>query len=65
MSCVACFYYLRIVKVIYFDEPAPGFERASPAVTAVLVLASLLVVCFSFWPGPIDVAAAAAAKSLF
>jgi NADH-quinone oxidoreductase subunit N len=29
MSVVACFYYLRIVKVIYFDEPAPGFERAS------------------------------------
>ncbi len=65
MSVVACFYYLRIVKVIYFDEPAPAFERASPAVTAVLVVASLLVVFFSFWPGPLDVAAAAAAKSLF
>jgi NADH-quinone oxidoreductase subunit N len=65
MSVVACFYYLRIVKVIYFDEPAPGFERASPAVTAVLIVASLLVVFFSFWPGPLDVAAAAAAKSLF
>jgi NADH-quinone oxidoreductase subunit N len=65
MSVVACFYYLRIVKVIYFDEPAPGFERASPAVTAVLIVASLLVVGFSFWPGPLDVAAAAAAKSLF
>ncbi len=65
MSVVACFYYLRIVKVIYFDEPAPGFERASPAVTAVLVVTSLLVVFFSFWPGPLDVAAAAAAKSLF
>ena len=65
MSVVACFYYLRIVKVIYFDEPAPSFERASPAVTAVLIVASLLVVFFSFWPGPLDVAAAAAARSLF
>jgi len=64
-SVVACFYYLRIVKVIYFDEPAPKFERASPAVTAVLVVASLIITLFAFWPGPLDGIAAAAAKSLF
>jgi len=34
-------------------------------VTAVLIVASLQVVFFSLWPGPLDVAAAAAAKSLF
>ncbi len=64
-STVACFYYLRIVKIIYFDEPAPKFETASPAVTAVLVVASLLVVLFAAWPAPVVSAAAAAAKSLF
>ena len=64
-SVVACFYYLRVVKVIYFDEPAPKFERASPAVTAVLVVASLIITLFSFWPAPLDGIAAAAAKSLF
>jgi NADH-quinone oxidoreductase subunit N len=64
-SVVACFYYLRIVKVMYFDEPAPAFEKASPAVTAVLVIASLCVILFSFWPAPLLTAAGAAAKSLF
>ena len=65
MSVVACFYYLRIVKVIYFDEPAPGFDRSSTAVTGVLVLASLFVVFFAVWPGPLVAAAGAAAQSLF
>ena len=64
-SVVACFYYLRIVKVIYFDEPAPKFETASPAVTAVLAVSSIFIVLFSFWPAPLITAAAAAAKSLF
>ncbi len=64
-SAVACFYYLRIVKIIYFDAPAPQFERASPEVTAVMIVASLLVVTFAFWPAPLVSVATAAAKSLF
>ena len=64
-STVACFYYLRIVKIMYFDEPARPFDTASPAVTGVLAVSSLMVVLFSFWPGPIAAAAAAAAKSFF
>jgi NADH-quinone oxidoreductase subunit N len=64
-STVACFYYLRIVKIIYFDDPARAFDKASPAVTGVLGLSSLMIVLFSFWPGPITGAAAVAAKSLF
>ena len=64
-STVACFYYLRIVKIMYFDEPARPFDTASPAVSGVLAVSSLMVVLFSFWPGPITAAAAAAAKSLF
>ena len=27
-SAVAAYYYLRVVKVMYFDEPAPAFDRA-------------------------------------
>ncbi len=64
-SAVACFYYLRIVKIMYFDEAAPKFETASPAVTAVLAVSSLLTVFFALWPGPLVSAAGAAAKSLF
>jgi NADH-quinone oxidoreductase subunit N len=66
MSVVAAYYYLRIVKVMYFDESARPFERASVEVTAVMASMGLLVVIFSFFPGPSVVqAAAAAAKSLF
>ena len=65
LSTVACFDYLRIVKLMYFDEPGLAFDKASPAVTGVLASSSLLIVLFSFWPGPIVSAAAAAAHSLF
>jgi NADH-quinone oxidoreductase subunit N len=65
-SVVAAFYYLRIVKIMYFDESARPFERANVEVTAVMAVMGLFVVIFSFFPGPAVVqAAAAAAKSLF
>jgi len=65
-SVVAAFYYLRIVKIMYFDESARPFERANVEVTAVMAMMGLFVVIFSFFPGPAVVqAAAAAAKSLF
>ena len=65
-SVVAAFYYLRIVKIMYFDESARPFERANVEVTAVMAVMGLIVVTFSFFPGPAVVqAAAAAAKSLF
>jgi NADH-quinone oxidoreductase subunit N len=65
LSTVACFYYLRVVKIMYFDEPGRAFDKASPAVTGVLAASSLLIVLFSFWPGPVVSAAAVAAHSLF
>jgi NADH-quinone oxidoreductase subunit N len=65
-SVVAAFYYLRIVKIMYFDESARPFERANVEVTAVMAVMGLFVVIFSFFPGPAVVqAAASAAKSLF
>ena len=65
-SVVAAFYYLRIVRIMYFDESARPFERANVEVTAVMAVMGLFVVIFSFFPGPAVVqAAAAAAKSLF
>ncbi len=64
-SVVACFYYLRIVKIIYLDEPAAPFESVSREVTAVMMVAGLAVVLFWVFPGPLVSAASAAAKSLF
>ena len=65
MSVVSTFYYLRIVKVIYFDEPAAAFSPVNREVTGVLVLSSLAILLFWVYPSPIVNAASAAAKSLF
>lgn len=65
LSVVSAFYYLRIVKLIYFDESRVTFDRAALGVTAVLALSCLAIVFFWVFPGPVVDAAAAAAKSLF
>jgi NADH-quinone oxidoreductase subunit N len=64
-SAIACFYYLRIVKVMYFDEPAVEFDRAAPAVNAVFVVSSLAVLLFWVYPAPLVTAAQTAVQSLF
>ncbi|WP_457796122.1 NADH-quinone oxidoreductase subunit NuoN [Methylocystis sp. S23] len=64
-SAVAAFYYLRVVKVMYFDEPAPGFDRSPFAVRAILAASTIAVLGFWLYPAPIMDAASAAAKSLF
>ncbi|HEY8578885.1 MAG TPA: NADH-quinone oxidoreductase subunit N, partial [Beijerinckiaceae bacterium] len=65
-STVAAFYYLRVVKIMYFDESARPFDRVAPEVTAVMAVMGLLVLIFAAFPGPLVVdSAAAAAKSLF
>ena len=33
-SVVGAYYYLRIVKIMYFDEPAAAFEPANAEVRA-------------------------------
>ena len=64
-STVAAFYYLRVVKVMFFDEPAPAFDRTPFALRSVLWIASILILGFWLYPSPLVSAASAAAKSLF
>ncbi|MFZ5781602.1 MAG: NADH-quinone oxidoreductase subunit NuoN [Pseudomonadota bacterium] len=65
-SVVASYYYLRIVKVMYFDEAAEAFDRPAFGVNRVVALASALVVAlFSLAPQPLSVVASVAAKGLF
>jgi NADH-quinone oxidoreductase subunit N len=64
-SVVAAYYYLRIVKIIYFDEPARAFDRAGLITRVVLALSTALVIFYSIVPAPLTDAAMAAAKSLF
>src|SRR3954466_7728616 len=65
-SVVGAFYYLRIVKVMYFDEPLIAFDRPlAPEIKAVVVVTAVLTMVFIFWPDPIVGGATAAAASLF
>jgi NADH-quinone oxidoreductase subunit N len=64
-SCVGAVYYLRILRTIYFDEPAPGFVRpAYPINSIVLAMSVLLTTFFVVQPAPLLQAAALAARSL-
>jgi len=64
-SVVGAYYYLAIVKTMYFDEPAKGFEPMAPELRAVLAVTGLFNLLFFIYPGPLIEAANAAAKSLF
>ena len=64
-SAVAAFYYLRVVKVMYFDDPAPNFDPAPLTLRAVLAVSTVALLVFWVYPSPVMDAANAAAKSLF
>ena len=64
-SVIGAYYYLLIVKVMYFDEPAPGFAPMRTELKVVLGITGLFNLLFFVMPSPLVNAAAAAAKSLF
>jgi NADH-quinone oxidoreductase subunit N len=43
-SVIGAYYYIMIVKLIYFDEPAPAFAETKEPVGAALILAAALFV---------------------
>jgi NADH-quinone oxidoreductase subunit N len=65
-SVVSAFYYLRIVKVMYFDEPTASFDRAAGwPMNAIISGSALAVLVFLVFAGPVLDVAQAAAASLF
>jgi NADH-quinone oxidoreductase subunit N len=51
-SLVGAFYYIRVVKVMYFDEPASTAALAAPAdMRAVLTVNGLLLLLLGVFPG--------------
>ena len=64
-SVVGCYYYLLIVKIMYFDDPAPAFDPMGRPLAAMLGVTGLFVLLFAFYPYPLVDAASVAAKSLF
>jgi NADH-quinone oxidoreductase subunit N len=65
-SVVGAFYYVRVVKVMYFDEPAAAFDRPiAPELKGVVVVAAILTLFFFLLPDPLVGVAETAAASLF
>jgi NADH-quinone oxidoreductase subunit N len=64
-SVVGAFYYIRIVKVMYFDEPRESYAPMPGGVRFVLAVSSAVVLLFWLVPGPLVGAARVAAGSLF
>jgi NADH-quinone oxidoreductase subunit N len=64
-SVVSAFYYLRIIKIMYLDQPATAFVPMADGVKFVLGLSGAFILLVGLMPGPLYAAAAAAAKSLF
>ena len=64
-SVVGAYYYLAIIKVMYFDEPAEGFYEMPYELRVVLAVCGLFNILFFLYPGPLVGVASAAAHSLF
>jgi NADH-quinone oxidoreductase subunit N len=64
-SVVGAYYYLAIVKIMYFDEPAEGFVPMPDEIKIVLAVCGLFNILFFLYPGPLIGVASAAAHSLF
>jgi NADH-quinone oxidoreductase subunit N len=65
-SVVAAFYYIRIVKLMYFDDPVDALDKRIGGEMATIVLATgAITLLFFAYPLPLMNGAAAAAASLF
>ena len=64
-SVVGAYYYLAIIKLMYFDEPVENFYDMPYELRFVLAVCGLFNVLFFVYPGPLVGMASAAAHSLF
>ena len=64
-SVIGAYYYLSIIKVMYFNEPLAQLDPVRVELRAVLAVAGLFNIFFFVYPGPLVSMASAAAKSLF
>ncbi|AQZ52631.1 MAG: NADH-quinone oxidoreductase subunit NuoN [Martelella sp.] len=64
-SVVACFYYLRVIKVMWFDEPTVEFSRVAGELRFVFGISGLFAIGYLLFGGALNDAAEAAAAALF
>jgi NADH-quinone oxidoreductase subunit N len=65
-SVIGAYYYLRIIKIMYFDEPIETLDRQTARpVGFVMAVTAFVTVFFIVWPAPVIDGAAVAAAALF
>ena len=64
-SVVGAFYYLRIIKIMWFDEPVGAFVPMAGELRLVLGVSGMLVLFYVLVGGPVSTFANAAAKTFF
>jgi NADH-quinone oxidoreductase subunit N len=65
-SVIGAYYYLRIVKLVYFDSAPEALDRGmEPELRGVIAVSALVTALFAVVPGPILGTARVAAAALF
>ena len=64
-SVVGAYYYLRLIKIMYFDEPAAAFDPPSLTTGIIMGVSGVLMLVIFIVPAPLVNGAEAAAKALF
>ena len=64
-SVLGAYYYLRVIKVMYFDDTQPAFDLRAPSLSFVAAVGAIVTTLFFVFPAPIVGAAQAAAAVLF
>jgi NADH-quinone oxidoreductase subunit N len=63
-SVIGAVYYLRVIKVMYFDAPVEAFEPRGRVTSWVLIGCAVVTTLFFLYPSAIVASADAAARSL-
>ncbi|MBL8691062.1 MAG: NADH-quinone oxidoreductase subunit NuoN [Rhodospirillaceae bacterium] len=66
-SVVGAYYYLRIIKIMYFDEAKEPLDKDAigRSIGTVQAVSAILILLFFVWPSPVLTSAAMAARALF
>ena len=66
-SVVGAYYYLRIIKIMYFDEAKEPLDKdaVGRSIGTVQAVSAILILLFFVWPSPVLTSAAMAARALF
>ena len=64
-SVIGAYYYIRIIKVMFFDDSADAFDARPASLSFVAVVGGLFTTGFFLFAAPVEAAALAAAKAIF